>query len=107
MKPFDAIRLFLQSATRNFHLFALILSIQRLMPRTFVDSVVVKLDAPFFVGDEVDLKRMNLLNRSGCCYRQPRILLILSMKDLLILSMKNLLILSMMNLLILSTKKIC
>jgi hypothetical protein len=26
------------------------------MPRTFVDSVVVKLDAPFFVGDElVDL----------------------------------------------------
>jgi hypothetical protein len=41
------------------------------MPRTFIDSVVAKLDALFFVDDEVDLKWMNLLKRSGCCYRQP------------------------------------
>jgi hypothetical protein len=49
------------------------------MPRTFFDSIVAKLGALFFVDDEVDLKRMNLLKRSGCCYRQPRNLLILMM----------------------------
>jgi hypothetical protein len=58
----------------------LIPSVQRLTPRTFIDPVVAKLDAPFFVDDEVDLKRMNLLKQSGCCYQQPRNLLILSMK---------------------------
>jgi hypothetical protein len=76
---YNAILLLLLSATRNFHLLALILSVQRLMPRTFVDSVVAKLDALFFVDDEVDLKRMILLKRSGCCYRQPQNLLILTM----------------------------
>jgi hypothetical protein len=49
----------------------LILLVHRLTPRTFIDSGVVKLGALFFVDDEVDLKRMNLLKRSGCCYRQP------------------------------------
>jgi hypothetical protein len=60
----------------------LIPSVQRLTPRTYIDSIVVKLDAPFFVDDEVDLKRMDLLKRSGCCYRQPQNLLILSMEKL-------------------------
>jgi hypothetical protein len=41
--------------------------VQRLTPRTFVDFVVVKLGAPFFVDDEIDLKRMDLLKRFGCC----------------------------------------